>query len=125
MKRTSEERKAFVEARSNQMRANMTGAEAKLWEVLEPMGFDAQTVWTGQTKNGGWWTYVTDFYLPLSDLAIEVDGSVHDKTKGRDRRRTERLRVEFGIKVIRFSNNQVLKKLDEVRARIIAEMEGA
>jgi very-short-patch-repair endonuclease len=124
VRRTPEQRREFVEARSDQMRANMTGAEQRLWDVLEPLGFDAQSAWHGQTKNGGDWSYITDFYHPHFDLAVEVDGSVHDKRKGRDRRRTERLRVEYGIRVIRFSNNAVLRKLDEVRDRIISEMEG-
>lgn len=101
----------------------MTGAERRLWDAIEPMGFQAQTPWSGETKNGGRWDYVTDFYLPALNLAVEVDGSAHDKRKGRDRRRTERLRAEYGITVIRFTNNQVLRHRNEVVVAILDKME--
>lgn len=125
MRRSVEQRKAFCEAAAAHMAANPTGAEERLWRVLEPLGFWRQTPFGGETKNGLRWHYIADFYRPGAGLVIEVDGGDHARTKGRDRRRTERLRIEHGIRVIRFSNNQVLKKLDEVRARIVAEMEGA
>lgn len=101
----------------------MTGAERRLWDAIEPMGFQAQTPWSGETKNGGRWDYVTDFYLPALNLAVEVDGSAHDNRKGRDRRRTERLRAEYGITVIRFTNNQVLRHRNEVVMAILDKME--
>lgn len=123
MKRTPAERQAFTSAAAAHMRANMTGAERRLWDAIEPMGFQAQTPWSGETKNGGRWDYVTDFYLPALNLAVEVDGSSHDKRKGRDRRRTERLRAEYGITVIRFTNNQVLRHRNEVVVAILDKME--
>ena len=123
MRRSAMDRRAFVDARAGAMAANMTPAERKLWTVLEPMGFQPQWVWSGETKNGGRWDYVTDFYLPSAALAVEVDGSVHDKRRGRDRRRTTRLAVEYGIKVIRFTNREVLRDPNGIGWKIQFEIE--
>ena len=78
----------------------------------------------GQTKNGGRWDYILDSAAKYWDESgVEVDGSAHDKRKGRDRRRTERLRAEYGITVIRFTNNQVLRHRNEVVVAILDRME--
>ena len=123
MRRTLAERAEFTETRSDQMRANMTGAEQRLWEILKPLEFVAQWPLQGSTKNGGPWDYIADFYFASwgKKILVEVDGSSHRKKKGRDRRRDMRLKAE-GIVTLRFSNNQVLKKIDEVRARIVEEI---
>lgn len=120
MRRSAAERREFVETRSDQMRVNMTGAERAMWEIVRPLDFVAQFPIDGCTKNGGRWSYIADFFYsgPEGRLVIEVDGSVHARTKGRDRRRGVRLAGE-GIKTLRFSNNQVLRKPDEVRRQIL------
>lgn len=52
-------------------------------------------------------------------LIIEVDGSSHDHTKAqeRDRERQEKLE-NTGFKVVRFTNNDVLKNMDSVITKI-------
>jgi len=64
---------------------------------------------------GGWY-YILDFYHAGAQLCIEVDGGIHKKQKGRDRRRDTRL-ATMGIKTLRFDNWQVFEKLKGVRAR--------
>ena len=100
------------------MAANPTDAEARLWEILEPLGFRCQEPYEGVTKNLGHWSYILDFFHWGHNLCVEVDGSCHRKRKGRDRRRDTRLRGE-GITTLRLSNNQVLKKPREARAAIL------
>jgi very-short-patch-repair endonuclease len=93
------------------MAAQPTPAEAKLWEILEPMGFGRQVVITVCAKNGGRFSYILDFAWPVivdvPKLCVEVDGGVHNRQKGRDRRRDTRLRGE-GITTIRLKNKDVL-----------------
>jgi very-short-patch-repair endonuclease len=121
-RRTSGERKAFCEARAAEMVAAPTGAEERLWTVLEPLGFERQVHVVCWTKNGGRSDYILDFGWPDPPrLCVEVDGSSHRNKKGRDRRRDNRLRIH-GIRTLRFSNNQVLKKLNDVLANVILEM---
>ena len=59
--------------------------------------------------------YVVDFYCEALKLVIEVDGSIHadpivvieDKSK-------EESLVSYGLEVIRFTNDAVIKDLDAV-----------
>jgi len=55
---------------------------------------------------------------------VEVDGSVHDmsEAKERDEARTHELE-NFGITVLRFSNEEILTKIDEVLSEISAKAE--
>jgi len=49
---------------------------------------------------------IVDFYLPEQNLVIEIDGPCHDPEK--DLRRDEWFSRERGIRIIRFTNEQVL-----------------
>lgn len=122
MRRSSDDIAAFLTAQAERMRLTPTPCEQRLWERLEPLGFIRQRPYIGQTKNGLGWTYILDFYKPYNRVAIEVDGGVHSKKRGRDRRRDTRLAVE-GIRTIRVSNREVEHDLDGVVARIKAALE--
>jgi very-short-patch-repair endonuclease len=67
---------------------------------------------------------VLDFYCPNRKLAIEVDGDSHYLDEGplRDEGREVVLARE-GIRVLRFTNNQVKEELEGVLETIIAELE--
>jgi very-short-patch-repair endonuclease len=133
MKRTSEERKQFVERAAARMVANPTGAEDAAWRILEPLGFKRQVIVEGTTKNDGKWTYILDFARLVRrqrywgtwhdvGICVEVDGASHQRKKGRDRRRDTRLAAE-GIRTLRFTNSDVLKNRieNEIQA-VIREM---
>ena len=57
--------------------------------------------------------YVVDFFAPECDLAVEVDGPVHDERADDDARRDDRLR-SAGIAVLRFTNIEVVDELARV-----------
>jgi very-short-patch-repair endonuclease len=122
MKRSSEERKAFCEAAAAHMVANPTMAEEKLWRELESLGFDRQVPYVGCTKNGGEWRYILDFFHWGYWICVEVDGGIHARTKGRDRRRDTRLAQE-DIRTLRYSNHRVEVDLRGVVYDIQKEME--
>lgn len=59
--------------------------------------------------------YVLDFYCAQLKLTLELDGSSHD-TEGAqsyDKARTETLEAA-GLKVVRFTNDDVLRNLNAV-----------
>jgi very-short-patch-repair endonuclease len=64
-------------------------------------------------------TYIVDFYCHEAKLVIEVDGGIHfiDDNPEYDKFRTLQLEA-FGLKVIRFRNEEVLKSMSEVLAEI-------
>ena len=57
--------------------------------------------------------YIVDFVCLSLRLIIEVDGPSHDLTVGEDAIRTRRLEAQ-GYRIIRFSNEQVMRELDSV-----------
>ena len=59
--------------------------------------------------------FIVDFYCPKLKLVIEIDGDIHytENAQEYDQQRTEILEG-YGLKVIRFSNEDVLHHLDGV-----------
>ena len=91
------------------LRKNMTKEERHLWyDFLReyPIKFTRQKV-LGK--------YIADFYCARANIVIELDGSQHCEDDGlfNDEKRTAYLE-QYGIKVIRISNLDVLKNFDGV-----------
>jgi adenine-specific DNA-methyltransferase len=59
--------------------------------------------------------FILDFFCPEAFLAVEVDGGQHfeSSAKGYDERRSEFLRT-YGVRVLRFSNDQVIRERSAV-----------
>ena len=91
--------------RAKELRNNMTQAELVLWENLRqrPLGVKFRR----QHPLG---IYVVDFYCHKLKLIIEVDGSVHDlqTVKEADIEKQRQLEMD-GLKVVRFTNEEILK----------------
>jgi very-short-patch-repair endonuclease len=65
--------------------------------------------------------YVVDFYCHAAKLVVELDGKQHEWFADYDSGRTEILE-RLGVRVIRFTNNEVCDDLDAVLARVRAEL---
>lgn len=61
--------------------------------------------------------FILDFYCSELDLAIEIDGDSHNKKKGYDESRDKFLN-QIGIKTIRFTNDEILNNLGEVKRKL-------
>jgi len=63
--------------------------------------------------------FIADFYCPKIKLVVEVDGGIHEipEHKAYDIGRSEILN-DFGIKVIRFTNEQVINDIETVIKKI-------
>lgn len=66
------------------------------------------------------WNYIADFYCPEKNLVIELDGNIHNKEeqKKRDQER-DIIMQQHNINVIRFSNDDIFEKIEEVIQTII------
>jgi very-short-patch-repair endonuclease len=98
-----------LNSRAKELRKNMTPAERKFWhKYLRTFQFK---VYRQRPID----YFIVDFYCPSLKLVIEVDGESHytDEGKDYDRERTQRLEG-YGIKVIRFSNQEVLNEFEGV-----------
>ncbi|MCX6296235.1 MAG: methionine synthase [Bacteroidetes bacterium] len=102
--------------RANEMRKNPTLADEKLWETLRNRKLESK--FRRQHPIG---QFIADFVCIEEKLIIEVDGEIHDHQKEYDDGRTYMLE-DLGYKVIRFSNNIVLKAIDEVIEKIKTEL---
>jgi very-short-patch-repair endonuclease len=68
--------------------------------------------------------YILDFYAPSLKLAVELDGDSHFEGNQQlyDKSRDEYLR-SFNIRVLRFTNLEVMENLDGVLESIAAEIQ--
>ena len=101
--------------RANELRKVMTPAEKKLWNKLFkyfPLKIRRQRVIDN---------FIVDFYCAKRKLVIEIDGPIHSlpEVTARDEARTKILQ-KYGLKVIRFTNDEVEKDFERV-CRIIKE----
>lgn len=104
-------------ARAKELRRNPTPAEQKLWaEYLSTLPL---RVLRQRPINH----FIVDFYCAAAKLVIEVDGEPHFTAEGQayDRERTQVLEG-YGLKVIRFTNDQVLGDFEDVCHRIGEEI---
>lgn len=99
------------------LRRDPTPAEKKLWfEFLR----DVPAKFTRQKPLGA---FIADFYCSSSRLVIELDGDSHFTSSGEqyDQARTEKL-AALGLRVLRFTNAEVMQQFDAVCERITQEI---
>jgi len=99
-------------SKSRLLRRDPTPAEKKLWfEFLR----EQAEKFTRQKPLG---RFIADFYCSAHRLVIEVDGDSHFVDGGRrDAARTAALQ-DLGIRVVRFTNEDVLQRFEGVCAEI-------
>lgn len=92
---------------AKKLRSNMTEPERRLWfkylNTASPR-FHRQYPIDA---------FIFDFYCPKSHIVIEVDGESHDGNNS-DLMRDKILETIYELKVLRFSNSEILNNLDEV-----------
>jgi imidazole glycerol-phosphate synthase subunit HisF len=101
-------RKAFL------LRNRQTEAEKILWNKLSKnqLGYRFKRQHPVEL-------FVADFYCHKAKLVIELDGSYHDKSDqiAYDMDRTK-IMESLGLKVMRFSDNEVFENIDSVVVQI-------
>jgi very-short-patch-repair endonuclease len=93
---------------AKRLRSNMTDAERRLWYRLRAHRFGG-VKFKRQVPIG---RYVVDFACMSRRVVLEIDGGQHADSEG-DRVRDQQL-ADQGFKVLRFWNNDVLKRTDTV-----------
>jgi very-short-patch-repair endonuclease len=100
--------------RRAELRSQQTAAEEALWKVLR--GRILGRKFRRQQQLG---PYIVNFYCGFAALVVEVDGAHHFTSDGveYDEERTAYL-TGRGLRVLRFTNGEVLRNLDAVIAAI-------
>ncbi len=93
------------------MRQRLTPAELRLWTALRNRGLGGLR-FRRQAPLGA---YILDFFCPETRLAVEIDGGQHVR---HDNARSDADRDEWlktnGVRVVRFTNHQVLSNVELV-----------
>jgi cyclase len=100
--------------RAEELRKNPTYEEKLLWRFLKVNQLGVRF-----KRQHPIWLYIADFYCHEIKLVIEVDGSIHNvkEIMEHDVIREEEI-VSLGIKVIRFTNNEIRTQIENVIDKI-------
>jgi very-short-patch-repair endonuclease len=94
---------------ARRMKKEPTPAELRLWLSIRPSSGFPHYI-QRQVVFG---KFIVDFYCASARLVIEADGSFHDGREEYDERRTRFLNG-CGLKVIRFTNSEIMRETREV-----------
>jgi len=98
-------------SRAKELRKEATEAEKLFWDnILKSQRFFSFKF----TRQKPLDHFIVDFYCARLSLAIEIDGEIHDFQKVRDKERDNFLKQKFGLKIIRYKNEEVLNNLEKV-----------
>jgi len=109
----------YLKNNSRKLRKNMTEAEIVLWSRIRRNQVNGARFY--RQKPIG--KYIVDFYCPAKKLVIEIDGGQHYESGEiipEDRERTVFLESQ-GLKVIRFTNTDIMRNLVSVIDVIVEE----
>ena len=105
----------------------MTPAEKLFWALVrnrQVLGknFNRQHPLTFQYE-GARGFFIADFYCHEQRLIVEIDGGVHETQQEYDQLRTAIIQCE-GIRVIRFTNEEVVHHIDRVKSKLEKVLRG-
>jgi very-short-patch-repair endonuclease len=108
-----------LKERAQQLRDNMTDAERQPWAKIRMNQLNGYRFYRQKPVGD----YIVDFFCPKAKLIIEVDGSQHfdNETIEYDRLRGDYI-SSLGLKVLRFTNAEVLEHVEGVVERIEEEV---
>ncbi|HUX57759.1 MAG TPA: endonuclease domain-containing protein [Bacteroidales bacterium] len=105
--------------RAIELRNNMALAEKLLWKELK-----RKEIFNARFKRQHPIDiFVVDFYCHKHKLAIEVDGEIHLKEEVQEYDDSRSHDIEkLGIKILRFTNKEVIENIEMVKQRILQEI---
>ena len=101
---------SYLKDYRRELRNHSTTAEAFLWSRLKNRQVDGLQFRRQFSVDN----YILDFYCPELRLAVELDGEVHNHQIDYDRRRSQELLEQHGIRVLRYENRWVFEHLQSI-----------
>lgn len=102
------------------LRKNQTKPEELMWSKLR----NRQFLNLKFRRQYGIGEYIADFYCPKFRLVIEIDGESHFAKEAIE---YDKIRTQFieslGIKVVRFTNKEVMENIEGVLEKLNNEVE--
>jgi very-short-patch-repair endonuclease len=110
-----------VKTLARELRKNQTREEELLWKNLRNRKFSKVKFLRQHPieyfQHGKRNFFIVDFYSNEASLVIEIDGKIHNTQKDYDNQR-DLLLTEKGLKVLRFTNEEVTTSIDSVFKKI-------
>ena len=107
--------KSFHRERRRILRNQMPLPEQRLWYFLRLKQFEGFRF----RRQYGMGSYIVDFYCPSKKLVIELDGDSHARQDAQAYDEARQTSIEsLGVRVIRFSNSDVMTNMDAVLGSI-------
>ena len=94
-------------------RQHMTYGERCFWNMVRKNQINGLRFRRQQIIHG----FIADFYCNQINLVVEIDGGIHEQQKDYDELRTKIINQHY-IKVIRFTNEEVIDKSDWVLQKL-------
>jgi very-short-patch-repair endonuclease len=105
---------------ARELRQKQTRPEALLWQLLR----DRQLLGFKFRRQHQFGDYLADFYCREARLVVECDGSVHDgKEQWHHDQNRDAYVIGQGVRVLRFTNEQVMNDTEAVLAKIVTHLE--
>jgi very-short-patch-repair endonuclease len=103
-----------------ELRSNQTTAEQMLWDKIR----NRQLRGFRFLKQYILDRYIADFYCSKMKVAVEIDGRIHerDDIKEYDAIREDVIKAH-GIRIIRFSNDEIMHDIESVLERLVEFLE--
>ncbi|MBI4708619.1 MAG: endonuclease domain-containing protein [Candidatus Portnoybacteria bacterium] len=110
---------SYLKSKSRDLRSRLTDAEKLLWSKIRKRQIK-DCLFNRQKPIDN---YIVDFYCDRAKLVIEIDGGQHYETKNivADRKRDLYLK-NLGLRILRFTNLDVLRNIDNVVEKIRNEI---
>ncbi len=99
------------------MRREPTAAENALWDQLRNRRFQGLKFRRQHTVG----RFIVDFLCADESLLVEIDGPIHQLEVQKDQIR-EKFLERHGLRVIRFTNEEILFNLDHVLQRLESQL---
>jgi very-short-patch-repair endonuclease len=100
--------------RARELRTAQTSAEVILWECVR----DRRLLSAKFRRQHPIGQYIADFYCHAVRLVVEVDGEIHNLQQAEDAARDAWMQ-QHGLRVLRFTNDEVLNRLEGVLEVIV------
>jgi len=112
---------SYLKEKARNLRKSMTPAEVRLWVKIRRKQIKGLQFYRQKPLG----KYIVDFYCPAKRLVIEIDGGQHYEKEHlkKDKQRDNYLEQILGLKVIRFTNRDILTNLESVINKIISEID--
>lgn len=113
--------KPYLKENSRNLRSNMTKTEVILWNRIRKRQLNNLQFYRQKPLG----SYIVDFYCPVKKMVIEIDGGQHYE-KGKiveaDKEREDFLKNILGLKIIRFTNIDIITNLNSAVDKIMLEL---